>query len=240
MEDHYVANSNSDLDQAEQAAVTAALVVVNPNSSASIIHETSLVTTAATKVINSNKNLDKTQKTAINAELKASVEGTNTIEAAVEAVNTLNASYTAEATAAEAISTAVQAFKDSEGAYSADEFNKYSEALKLEGLQTQAYQKVVMADLNALLNVSADYNPKDFIKVQTETVNEAKTIAALLTAVSEDVDGQESDFSWNDVNGIVEKKVNESILNETDKTALIEALKKGTGENDFLLRNLKS
>ncbi len=233
MEDHYVANSNSDLDQAEQAAVTAALVVVNPNSSASIIHETSLVTTAATKVINSNKNLDKTQKTAINAELKASVEGTNTIEAAVEAVNTLNASYTAEATAAEAISTAVQAFKDSEGAYSADEFNKYSEALKLEGLQTQAYQKVVMADLNALLNVSADYNPKDFIKVQTETVNEAKTIAALLTAVSEDVDGQESDFSWNDVNGIVEKKVNESILNETDKTALIEALKKGTGENDI-------
>ena len=97
-----------------------------------------------------------------------------------------------------------------------------------------------MADLNALLNVSADYNPKDFIKVQTETVNEAKTIAALLTAVSEDVDGQESDFSWNDVNGIVEKKVNESILNETDKTALIEALRKEQVKMIFLLRNLKS
>ena len=232
MKDREIKNPNSDLDAAELAAIDAVMNVVSPIGLNKISAETSLVENAAANQIHKSELTDK-QKTAIIEALNGSVEKTNTIAKAVEAVNALNASYTAKATAAEAINTAVQAFKDSEGAYSADEFNKYSEGLTLDELKSETYKKVVIADLNALLNVSSEYDPANFIKVQTETVNEAKTIAALLKAASTDVDGQTSDFSWDDVNAIVEKRVNESTLGDDDKVALITALKKSTGSSNI-------
>ena len=229
MEDHYV--QKDDLTELQGAAVGAALVVVNPmNTAANIISQTSLIKDIVTS---------KVEDDLIEKDLLDAVENTKTIASAVDALKSKTTEYSAKSIATQAIAEAVSGYKDQEGTYSAELFNKYSEGLNVPELQMPAYTQdqynpITVEELNAFLNASEiDYN---FAVAKESAITKASVLQNVLTAVAVAVEEWEDGdtYSWKTIiENKAEAQIKASQLSEDDQTKLLKILAPGVSDSDY-------
>ena len=221
MEDHYV--QKDDLTELQGAAVGAALVVVNPNSLASIIHNTGLIKNAALAKVEASSLQDLT-KDEISTAITDAIDETTTIATAIAAVNSVNTQYANQSAAATAINTAVQAFKASTGAYDANAFNELAvDGLTYPTLETPlfkadgTYNQITAEKINALIAVSEE--GYDFATSQTTLNAKASAYADMLANIATQVENIEAaNLKWSDVNAAFAGYAKPVVLSEDEFT----------------------